>query len=85
MTKQELIALAAEGNADIDVQNTMTCYRIGAAPGGEDEIFITLDNGNRELHEDGAYFTDGQRKILLTKNEALTLVDAVITSYPSNW
>jgi hypothetical protein len=83
MTKDELIALACEGKARIDVAYTITRYCI-AQDGVDDNarcldsaIFMSISNEDGGVHEDAAYFTDATDEIDLTDDEAEMLCEAI--------
>lgn len=84
MTKDELIALAKEGKASIEVAYTITRYCITQegvdAEGGRFDypaVFMSISNEDNGVYEDAAYFTDGVDEIDLTDDEAETLAEAI--------
>ena len=85
MTKDELIALADEGRATIQVANTITRYAItrdgiddcGERANDYAAIFLSISGEDGGLYDDKAYFTDGRDEIDLTEEEAERLAFAI--------
>ncbi|MGZ5440349.1 MAG: hypothetical protein ACXW4P_03790 [Thermoanaerobaculia bacterium] len=84
MTKDELIALAREGKARIEVAYTITRYCItqdGVDDNGarslDPAIFMSISNEDGGVHEDAAYFTDATDETDLTDDEAEILCEAI--------
>ena len=87
MTKDELIALANEGKASIEVAYTITRYCI--TPRGIDvegdrleypAIFVSINNEDGQVFEDAEYYTDGVDESDLTDNEVAVLRKAIRTA-----
>jgi len=80
MTKDELIALAKEGKASIELAYTVTRYCV--TPRGIDVegerleypvIFASLNNEDGQVFEDTEYYTDGVDESDLTDDEVEVL------------
>jgi hypothetical protein len=87
MTKDELIALAKEGKAHIEVAYTITRYCITQeGVDGEGDrfdypaVFMSISNEDNSLYDDAAYFTDGSDEIDLTDEDADVLWSAIQTA-----
>jgi hypothetical protein len=71
MTKDELIALAGEGKAHIEVAYTIARYCVTPNASLDYEaIFLSISNEDGSVYDDEAYFTDGVDEIGLTDDEA---------------
>jgi hypothetical protein len=78
MTKDELIALAREGKAHIEVAYTITRYCVTpAAKMDYEAIFLSISNEDDSVYDDAAYFTDGVDEVDLTEEDAETLQAAI--------
>jgi len=78
MTKDELIALAREGKAHIEVAYTITRYCVTPTADMDYEaIFFSISNEDGDVYDDAAYFTDGDDEIDLTDDDAETLRIAI--------
>lgn len=77
MTKDELIALADQGKATIQVAYTITRYAItrngiddsGERPNDYAAIFLSISGEDGDVYDDKAYFTDEDDEIDLTETE----------------
>jgi hypothetical protein len=77
MTKDELIALADQGKATIQVAYTITRYAItrngiddsGERPNDYAAIFLSISGEDGGVYDDKAYFTDEDDEIDLTETE----------------
>jgi hypothetical protein len=84
MTKSELIALARDGKAHVEVAYTITRYCI-TRKGGEEfgrfvdypAVFMSISNEDGGVYEDAAYFTDGVDEEDLTNEECDTLAEVI--------
>jgi hypothetical protein len=83
MTKQELIELARDGKAYIHLAYTISRYCITKdGHGGDDTaaVYISISDQDGGVHDDAAYYTDGDADEDLTDTEAETLRAAIEAS-----
>ena len=89
MTKEELITLASQGKARVEVAENITRYSI--TPEGVNEqgeqieypvIVLCIDNLDRREFIDTAYFHDGLDESELTDDEEAMLRSAIAATLP---
>lgn len=80
MTKQELISLAASGDAYIHVAFTISRYCVTPTDGHDTEhgmILIAVTDDDGTLYDNATYFDDSSDPVDLTDAEAETLMLAI--------
>lgn len=87
MTKDELIALAKEGNVHIEPAHTITRYSItqkGVDAEGDPfscpAIFLSICDEDGAVYGDDPYFSDALAEDSLTDEEAETIREAIEAS-----